>query len=374
MGTSQSAPALAARPTAEQTDTAAQLALTNVDDLFQDIPRGGQERATVVVLGATRIGKSTILNELFHNSVDAEVITKGPAEAQHQSDSVTKAAKLHWSPAQQMVLLDTVGLGDPEKTNIEIVREVLSVMNAFKGGVTAVLLVIKFDRWKAEDEANMQLLLELIPKEGLAQHAAIVFTHFPSKGCTDQAARVDRWAKDCPELQTLLQRIPTYFCVNNCVSGRAILQDEPSRAAFLKSVVAFVSSRGSTLQLRPGAWKQFMLYVLDLMGRIWRRLFGKSQSPWEVLVGLQVDVLLAARDAGRELLKSATAGPCSFCQEVVGLHQACYLSCNHPLHPACFELLQQQQSYSAIDCPSCGRRHHSVAAVTYDLSGLFHDV
>jgi len=313
--------------------------------------RNSQTPRSVVVIGATRIGKSTIVNQLFHNSVAKEKMTLGPAETKYQAASVTREPQLFWNPSRNYTILDTVGLGDPEMSDFHVVRELLSLLHTFKHGVTAILFVAKYDRWSAEEKANTELIMSLLPEKDRGEHVALVVTHFPNCAPEQQQTQLRKWAEPTEGLKELVETLPV-FCVNNSVIGRQHLQDESSPNAFVQAVTRFIESRESDMRLRPTFFQRAWLAVLDVWHRTRVRLFA---TPLDLDLQLMIDVKKSTIVHRKDLLARASAGLCAHCLKVAAVNDAKLLPCKYVVHQKCLVDLEDAGTPS-FSC-TCGKNH-----------------
>ena len=90
----------------------------------------------------SEVGKSLVGNMIYNQDSNADSC-KSPFKTGNTAASVTKASSMQYHSLFKSVVLDTVGVGDPELENDEILGNVRNLVRNASKGVNAVVVVMK---------------------------------------------------------------------------------------------------------------------------------------------------------------------------------------------------------------------------------------
>ncbi|CAJ1404168.1 unnamed protein product [Effrenium voratum] len=300
-----------------------------------------------VVIGETGVGKSTIVNMLY-NQDSSERCCAEPSVTGNSADSVTKASSLHLCMRTGWCLVDTVGVGDPDLRQNQIVDNVRNVIRNTARGVHAVIIVMKMGRVPKASRANLVLLQKLFREEDLKSHGVLVLTHWSGELGEEEGA-LKEWMGSAPgetfedahgsesegpskqeasSLPNMIDKFSRVILTNNQLKGRGAYSE--CRQNCLCELLEFVHSRTCKIRPRPVKFKDF---IYDLMLDIYEMLWGSVVTIKDLL----------GRGESKEL--PTYCGACAVCSRQIELQQACKLTCDHSFHQECVKDLTA--------CPVC---------------------
>jgi len=103
-------------------------------------------------------GKSTLINMLFNNSSAASEMDT-PSRVGGTSMSVT--SKTNWYFKKSAFYTDTVGFGDPDKSDYKLASDLKTFISGAQKGVHCIIITLRFGRLSKEERFNLDLIREM---------------------------------------------------------------------------------------------------------------------------------------------------------------------------------------------------------------------
>lgn len=111
---------------------------------------------------------STLLNMLYNNDFSLSGMT-GPAQTAYSSLPVTQVSSFYFAPSQGNMYCDTVGLGDPNLTNAQIISNLKRILQEAANGIHCVIVMVKWQRLTALDRENIFAINEMFDSRWKSQ-------------------------------------------------------------------------------------------------------------------------------------------------------------------------------------------------------------
>lgn len=290
---------------------------------------------TVLIVGSTGVGKSTLVNMLFNNDSSVESCQR-PCPVKNTSLSVTQSAAMvaSLSAGRMWMLCDTVGLGiTSEWTEHVVLANLHSLFDKLTSGVTCVIWVARFDRVTREERANIRTLLELFSPDCMQRQFLLVLTRY--SGADDDGAKqraYDAWLEGDVEMRDIVSRFRKTVLTDNDV-GRNADRAQGLRARCLAECNAHIEACASRIPLAPMSFLDFAYHYMSFAGVVLAR-----------------DAILSRK---RRPVPLAVLPCCSCTQPITDFQDFALLKCGHPFHVACHKSHVRSLQGGRRRCQEC---------------------
>lgn len=324
---------------------------------------------SVLIIGPTGVGKSTIVNMLYNSSSIPECVL-APAKTADSASSCTKKNAVYYNISIKWALFDTIGVGDAEMSTDEIISSMRSLIKDAADGLNAIVVVMKCGRMGGEDRVNMAALQALFSPEDIKKNGILVLTHYDGNmSDVEEAAFMQRWVSSSPaaaasasisapqlngevggsgsssgvipdlQVSQLLQSFSKTILTNNTVSGRSAYPEIRERCR--TELTSFIEAQNSRVFPRPVNFVDFVEMIFRMFKRFFRPAISISSTMMAALADQKIP---------------SYCGECCICLSDLEFEHTVWLSCGHPLHRSCREELP-----SSV-CPLCQRVFEQVFA------------
>eukprot|EP00043_Microstomoeca_roanoka_P008469 m.81558 g.81558 ORF g.81558 m.81558 type:complete len:273 (-) comp14254_c0_seq6:184-1002(-) len=159
---------------------------------------------TILVIGRTGGGKSTVGNVIV-NKPDAFVESEfGVSETKHFNKAEVTVDGVTFR------VIDTIGIGDTELTEEEVLMRLASTCHECKDGIHQVLFVTR-DRFTREEIQAYDIMSRVLLRPEVARFTTIVRTNFPAYAkpdkCEMDIAKVKDQSSDCARIYNAVAKI-----------------------------------------------------------------------------------------------------------------------------------------------------------------------
>uniref|UniRef100_A0A8C6UGW4 AIG1-type G domain-containing protein n=1 Tax=Neogobius melanostomus TaxID=47308 RepID=A0A8C6UGW4_9GOBI len=144
--------------------------LLNTIDLAVAANSGKTDTRRIVFLGKTGSGKSSLANMIFRDD-HVFTVNHSPNSGTSVCKSVTR--KVH---GRVLTLIDTPGLFDTDPNSSAFSSEIMHLLEECAPGPHAFLLVLKVEKYTAQEQAVVHLILKYFSPKAL-RYTTVVFTH-----------------------------------------------------------------------------------------------------------------------------------------------------------------------------------------------------
>jgi len=279
----------------------------------------------VLVIGETGVGKSTVTNMLFNHESTVDCC-QTPCCTGSSAASVTKHSSLFYDFRNQWALIDTVGIGDPEMKEADILGAIRTLVRDTSRGVHSVIVVMKMERVPLASRANLALLQKLFRDEDLRRQAMLVLTHWTGE-LGEEKQDLDMWVGTDEQMKLVVDSFAQVVLTNNQLTGRGAYPE--CRQRCLDDMSNFIQSAEGKICAKRVNYKEVFI---DIMRDFGAMLWGSAVSLKDLL-----------RTRGNSL--PTYCGECAVCHEHIPLEDLSQLQCQHSFHSMCIQGLN--------DCPLC---------------------
>ena len=224
-------------------------------------------------------------------------------------------------------LLDTVGVGDPELGQEQILGNIRNLIKHTSKGVHSVVVVMKMGRASNASRANAHVLNHLFRDADILSQGVLVLTHWEGE-LGNEDNDLEEWLKGDEEMTAYCRSFAKVILTNNQLQGRGAYPE--CREKCLEQLRQHVETQTDKIKAKPVT---FWDVVKSLLERFGDKLWGGALSMKSFVLGCgSADV-------------PTYCGDCSVCLQPMELAHACKLACNHTFHGKCVD--------SQEFCPLC---------------------
>eukprot|EP00435_Cladocopium_sp_Y103_P027020 s1203_g6.t1 len=268
-----------------------------------------------MVIGETGVGKSTVANMIYNKDFSTD-LCKYPFKTGNTAASVTKASTMQYHSIFKSFVLDTVGVGDPQLADEEILGNVRNLVRNASKGVNAVVVVMKMARVPQATRANMYVLERLFAARDLLSHGVLVLTHWDGEVGEEKQSLKD-WIGRDKEIKDMVRRFGKVILTNNQLTGRGAYPE--CREKCLKELLHFIDEKTEKIRARPVDFLEiFNDLIAHFVGTLWKR----TLSVKDLVIGSERSI-------------PVFSGECAVCHEQIEMHECAHLPCNHSFHCDC---------------------------------------
>jgi GTPase SAR1 family protein len=267
----------------------------------------------VLVLGRTGIGKSTIVNMLINDSADIESMMK-PAKISDDVNGVTLRTTNYFSFRNKFILTDTIGFGDVNFSESQILKDIKQLTRALESGFNAIIAVARYGRQSEEDRLLMDILSRLLGDDW-QKVSMLVITYGASQTVEDFFRTIEgdtEYKKFCMKFKRVII-VENGIDKNQQIEGIRRLERELT----LNDVKEFVSH--STGFIRP--IPDDLLTILWDVWAMLKRSFNKIKK--RTLLNMTSPKL------------DNIVGECPVCLDIIHLEESFIPKCYHIIHDRC---------------------------------------
>ena len=324
-----------------------------------DVKRINPEKI-ILAVGNTGTGKSTIINMLYNNAF-AKNDLEGPSTIAGTADSVTKETEWYFNGKDEKLFGDTIGLGDPNQSNLEIAGSIKKFLRMSKGGVHCIIIVLKFGRLSQEERTNL-LLVSKTFAPNWCDSCIIVATHYEgevnNQGILDeeiQKREIDKWIGQDKEIIDFVNKIGRRVVLTDTSLGRFEENNRPLRKQCLEKLNAFIGTCAVPVGPSQNDFIEILRCILEQYFAFYRMRNAKKRIQ-EVFSYLSTQTNIFV-----------SSGECSVCLEVINLSELSQSECNHTFHSKCIDLALTSKEDR---CPNCRAPITTLFTPVFDLTYL----
>ena len=249
---------------------------------------------------------------MIYNEDSSVDCCQSPFKTGSTAASVTKASNLQYNVRTRSFIIDTVGVGDPELDESEILGSVRNLIRQVARGVNAVVVVMKMARVPAATRANIYVLNRLFHPEDLKSHGVLVLTHW-DVDLGEEEESLKNWIGEDHEMSQMVESFGQVILTNNQIKGRGVYPE--CREKCLQQLLAFISEKKEKIKARP---VNPLELVEDLVLAFGKFLWKRTLSVKELITKLADNVKLPTY-----------CGECAVCLEALEIQHLRQLPCNH---------------------------------------------
>ena len=258
---------------------------------------------------------------MIYNEDSSVDCCQSPFKTGSTAASVTKASNLQYNVRTRSFIIDTVGVGDPELDESEILGSVRNLIRHVARGVNAVVVVMKMARVPAATRANIYVLNKLFRDNDLKSHGVLVLTHWDGD-LGEEEESLKKWIGEDKEMSKMVKIFGQVILTNNQIKGRGVYPE--CREKCLQQLLAFISEKKEKIKARPVNPFELVEDLVLAFGRfLWKRTLSVK------------DLVMRLADADVKL--PTYCGECAVCLEPLEMQHLQQLPCNHVYHAKCLE-------------------------------------
>ncbi|CAF1480359.1 unnamed protein product [Rotaria magnacalcarata] len=292
-------------------------------------------------IGPTGVGKSTLINMLYNNSVSKLSLLKPAATSEGSSGSTAYFTTYYNFP--DSAFTDSIGFGDNRFEKEHIFSLLKAIVKNSMVGYNKIYLCMNYGRVSSEVRYYMELL-SVIFGDKIFKWCSIVFTH-----CNDQ-----KMAK--ASYITLNQNdkyiIDSINRVQNVIFGDNMTDDDEEmerilikrRQYLLDNLQEDMKNSNADYYIpQPENWIEWVKSIFFMITMRFVNPMKTCFQEIEKVSGAVVDMMSQKNFANYY-------GKCTICLNDMWNTDSAYTKCNHVFHEAC---INQWVANNSHTCPNC---------------------
>lgn len=322
----------------EMTETKVEISLCGADIV----------KRVILIVGMTGVGKSTLMNMLFHNDCSSDSL-RGPAPTGFRTKGVTSASHI-WISSSDSWLIDTIGFGDSEMNDQEIMQRLSDLVRNWNCCIHGVIFVAKFGRLSRFDRMLMEMLNQNFD-ERWRSSSVLVLTHYDHEE-TEIEENLREWKRGDSDI---IEKLETFFQNRIIVTdlGCHTKQMAGFRYGLRRQCLNQLNQEISQWNLSFGPIPRSVLEKFTLFFEIFFSfLFGSTRSKDRIV--LFFDQML------QKYMREISAGECPICLKAISLDDWAKTDCRHSFHYSCIHECLISEKNTGNQCPICQSRVHHV--------------
>jgi hypothetical protein len=234
--------------------------------------------------------------------------------------SVTKEPAWYFNMHDGKVYGDTIGLSDPDVSDLEIAQGIKGFMKTFNHGVHCIIIVAKFGRFTKEERGNLKMISTLFDKRWV-RSSIMVLTHY--EGDTDEESQqnaIHNWLGEDKEINEFASMIGKRIILADNSLGRHEALNRPFRQQCLSKLNMFIDSCDIVVGPAPTDFIGVLKVILEyyFAGYASSNAAGRVDNVVRYLQSITVET-----------------GTCSICLEDMKLSNMAKTECHHIFHLDC---------------------------------------
>ena len=313
----------------------------------------------VLIIGPAGAGKSTVINVLINNKVDAEAMARPAGTGDTTSGQTAFFTTYYDFP--DYAYTDSIGLGDPRFRPEDVMDSLKSVLKMASVGYNKIYICLQYGRIPTDTRKYIELITTVFGKRVL-EWSSIIFTR-----CNDQTMTKEKFLTKNSEDADIVEIVNQ---VNTVIFGDNMADTDPEMEKVLcKRRRDFLDRIKRDLNETASA-EVFRLKKRSLIARaqrVMRIYFGSHPKVNSILS----DVRGFARAVAAAMQSSKYHyyfGECTIClEDVTDENQPIITQCSHVYHEDC--LLGWIRNNRGHSCPICRTRFDSSQTFYKNLVG-----
>lgn len=297
------------------------------------LPLADRITRTVIVIGSTGVGKSTVVNMLCNQASDKDSCTK-PAITGNTAAAITAETMQYVSLKAQSLFIDTIGFGDPKLSNKDIVKRTHEFVDKATNGINGIVVVVKIGRLSSTDRLHLEIFDRMF-RSCWKEQSVLVLTHY--NGDLDKNGEVNEalhgkaledWQGNDENIRKFVKSFAKVIITDNNL-GRNEAGSQNLRKACLKQLQSSIENWENPFGISSYTLYGLMTYIQMRFLELFGRVIGINQPATEPVF--------------------CTAGECTICCTIIEFSKIGATGCNHMFHSECIrKWLEGNQT-----CPLC---------------------